>query len=184
PDPAPDRCSGSCRVAVVASGDQMNAMPTPTATKGSTSRQIGVVGAISTASQVRPTATTENPKPTTGVGWDRSTIRPAIGASTPPATAIGAISSAEPVGDNPHTACAKNIAGNTIAVTTKPMVATPTLASMKLRSAKICNGTSGWRLLADCQMTNIAITPAPPARVPQIHGAHRWVCASCSANTI
>ena len=73
---------------------------------GSTSRQIGVVGVISIDSQVSAIANTEKPKPITGRGCDRSTILPTNGASTPVAIAIGAVSSAERVGDSPHTACA------------------------------------------------------------------------------
>ena len=84
----------------------MNAMPTPIAVSGNTSRQIGVVGVISTDSQVSAIASTEKPKPMIGRGWDRSTILPTTGASTPVAIAIGAVSSAERVGDRPHTACA------------------------------------------------------------------------------
>ena len=41
-----------------------------------------------------------------GLGWDRSTIRPTIGASIPVATAIGAVGSAARVGVSPHTPCA------------------------------------------------------------------------------
>ena len=93
-------------MAVAASGDQMNAMPTPIAANGNTSRQIGVVGVISIDSHVNAIASTEKPNPITGRGWERSTIRPTNGASTPVATAIGAVSSAERVGESPHTACA------------------------------------------------------------------------------
>ncbi len=106
PEPAPARCGGRFRVAVAASGDQMNAMAAPIAVSGSTSRQIGVVGVISIDNQVSPIAISENPKPTTGRGWDRSTILPTSGANTPVAMAIGAVSSAARVGVNPHTACA------------------------------------------------------------------------------
>ncbi len=42
----------------------------------------------------------------TGRGWTRSTILPTNGASTPLVIAIGAVSRAERVGDNPHTAWA------------------------------------------------------------------------------
>ncbi len=90
-------------MAVAASGDQMNAMPIPIAVSGNTNRQIGVVGVISIDSQVSPIAMTENPKPTIGRGWARSTILPTSGASTPVATAIGAVSRAAPVGVSPHT---------------------------------------------------------------------------------
>ena len=76
------------------------------AVSGSTSRQIGVVGVISIDSQVSPIAITEKPNPTTGRGCARSTILPTNGASTPVATAIGAVSRAERVGDSPQTACA------------------------------------------------------------------------------
>ena len=67
---------------------------------------IGVVGVISMDSHVIAIASTENPKPITGRGCERSTIFPTNGASTPVAIAIGAVSSADRVGDNPHTACA------------------------------------------------------------------------------
>ena len=90
-------------MAVAASGDQMNAIPMPSAVSGSTSRQIGVVGVISMDSHVNPMAITEKPKPTTGRGWERSTMRPTSGASTPVATAMGAVSSAARVGVRPHT---------------------------------------------------------------------------------
>ena len=93
-------------MAVAASGDQMNAMPTPMAMNGSTSRQIGVVGVISIDSQVSAIATVEKPKPTIGRGCARSTSLPTNGASTPVATAIGAVSSAALVEDSPHTAWA------------------------------------------------------------------------------
>ena len=93
-------------MAVAASGDQMNAMPMPIAVSGSTRRQIGVVGVISMDSHVIAIASTEKPKPITGRGCDRSTILPTNGASTPVAIAIGAVSSADRVGDSPHTACA------------------------------------------------------------------------------
>ena len=55
-------------VAVAASGDQMNAIPTPMRMNGSSSRQIGVVGSSSTDSQVNPIATAEKPNPTMGRG--------------------------------------------------------------------------------------------------------------------
>ena len=93
-------------MAVAANGDQMNAMPTPISVSGTTSRQMGVVGVMSTASQVSPMASTENPNPITGRGCARSTILPTIGASTPVATAIGAVSSAARVGVRPQTAWA------------------------------------------------------------------------------
>ncbi len=73
---------------------------------GKTNCQIGAVGVIAIESQVSPIAKTEKPKPTTGRGWERSTILPTIGASRPLVIAIGAVSRAERVGDNPHTACA------------------------------------------------------------------------------
>ncbi len=91
---------------MAASGDQMNAMPTPIAVSGRTRRQIGVVGVISIDSHVSAIAITEKPNPTIGRGWERSTILPTNGASTPVATAIGAVSSAARVGDSPHTAWA------------------------------------------------------------------------------
>ncbi len=106
PEPAPARSPARLRVAVAASGDQMNAMPTPIRICGSTSRQIGVVGVISIDSQVRPMAMAEKPKPMTGIGWVRSTIRPTSGASTPLAIAVGAVSRADRIGDSPHTDCA------------------------------------------------------------------------------
>lgn len=90
-------------MAVVASGAQMNAMPTPIAVSGNTSRQIAVVGVISIDSQVNATASTEKPNPMIGRGWVLSTMRPTNGASTPLATAIGATSRAERVGVRPHT---------------------------------------------------------------------------------
>lgn len=93
-------------MAVAASGDQMNAIPTPIAANGSTSRQTGVSGVISIDSQVSAIASTEKPKPTTARGCARSTIFPTTGASTPVAIAIGAVSRAERVGDIPHTAWA------------------------------------------------------------------------------
>src|SRR6478736_2058283 len=68
PDPAPATSEARLRVAVAASGDQMNAMPTPTAVSGSTIRQIGVVGVISTDNHVNATAMRENPNPTIGRG--------------------------------------------------------------------------------------------------------------------
>src|ERR1700722_5625985 len=102
---APASCGGRLRVAVAVSGDHTNAIPTPTAVNGNTKRQIGVSGAISNDSHVKAIASTEKPKPSTGRGWYRSTILPTSGANTPLATAIGAISSAERVGDSPHTAC-------------------------------------------------------------------------------
>ena len=55
-------------MAVVASGAQMKAMPTPIAVSGNTSRQIAVVGVISIDSQVSATASTEKPNPTIGRG--------------------------------------------------------------------------------------------------------------------
>ena len=93
-------------MAVAASGDQMNAMPTPIRMSGNTRRQIGVTGVISTDNHVNAIATAENPNPTMGLGWVRSTSLPTKGANTPDAIAMGAINSAERVGDSPHTACA------------------------------------------------------------------------------
>ena len=93
-------------MAVAASGDQMNAMPIPTRVNGSNSRQIGVVGVISIDSHVKAIANAENPNPTIGRGCARSTSLPTNGANTPVDTAIGAVSSADRVGDNPQTACA------------------------------------------------------------------------------
>ena len=105
-EPAPARRGGRLRVAVAVSGDHTNAIPTPVAKNGNTSRQIGVVGDISKVSQVSAIASTEKPNPRTGRGWYLSTILPTNGANTPLAIAIGAISRAERVGDSPHTACA------------------------------------------------------------------------------
>jgi hypothetical protein len=106
PELAPARCGGRLRVAVAVSGDHTNAIETPITMNGNTSRQIGVPGAISIDSHVSPMASTEKPNPSTGTGWDRSMILPTNGASTPLAIAMGAISSAERVGDSPQTACA------------------------------------------------------------------------------
>ena len=103
---APARCGGRLRVAVAVSGDHTNAIPTPIAPNGKTSRQIGVPGDISNESHVNATASTEKPNPSTGRGWYLSTILPTNGESTPLAIAIGAISRAERVGDSPQTACA------------------------------------------------------------------------------
>ena len=94
------------RVAVAASGDQMNAIPTPVTMSGNTRRQVGVVGVSSTDNHVKAIASAENPNPTMGRGCARSTILPTNGASAPEAIAIGATSSAAPVGDSPRTACA------------------------------------------------------------------------------
>ena len=85
------------RVAVAASGEKMNAMPTPIAVSGNSSRQIGVGGVRSNDSQVSAMAAVEKPNPMTGVGWVRSTMRPTSGASAPEAIAIGAVSSADRV---------------------------------------------------------------------------------------
>ena len=106
PELAPANRGGRLRVAVAVIGAQMNAIATPSTKNGSTSCQIAVDGVITIESQVRPIASAEKPNPTTGRGWARSTILPTNGASTPLVIAIGAVSSAERVGDNPHTACA------------------------------------------------------------------------------
>src|SRR5262249_41751158 len=106
PELAPAKCGGRLRVAVAVSGDHTNAIPTPIAPNASTSRQIGVPGAISKESQVNPVASIEKPKPSTGSGVNLSMMMPTNGASTPLAIASGAISRAERVGDSPHTACA------------------------------------------------------------------------------
>src|ERR1700756_3632659 len=95
PDPAPASSGGRLRVAIAANGAQMNAMPTPIAANGSTSRQIGVTGVISNDNHVNEIASTAKPKPTTGRGWERSTMPPTTRASRPVATAVGAITSAE-----------------------------------------------------------------------------------------
>jgi hypothetical protein len=63
------------------------------------------------------------------------------------------------------------------------MVATPILDREKSRSRKMTNGISGSLRLTDCQITNAAMNPIPPARVPQIHDAQCCDCPSCSANT-
>src|SRR6185312_2525054 len=105
-EPAPANCPGRLRVAVAVSGDHTNAIPTPIAKNGNTSRQIGVVGNISKVSQVSAIASTAKPKPSTGRGWYLSTILPTDGANTPLAIAIGAINKAERVGESPQTACA------------------------------------------------------------------------------
>src|ERR1700744_996813 len=68
-EPAPARSGGRFLVAVAVSGDQTNALPTPTTKNGSTSRQIGVSGVISNDNQVNPIASMEKPKPSTGRGW-------------------------------------------------------------------------------------------------------------------
>ena len=63
-----------------------------------------MVGVISIDSHVSAIASTEKPNPTIGRGWvpvdDACRTN---GASTPLAIAIGAVSSAERVGDRPHT---------------------------------------------------------------------------------
>jgi hypothetical protein len=46
------------------------------------------------------------------------------------------------------------------------------------------NGISGSFALTDCQITNAAMNPMPPASVPQTHGAQSCDWPSCSANTI
>jgi len=51
-------------------------------------------------------ASAEKPNPSNGTGWVLSMIRPTTGASRPPMIATGAISSAERVGESPHTDCA------------------------------------------------------------------------------
>jgi hypothetical protein len=84
----------------------MNAMPTPIAHSGIVSRQIGVSGFISKESHNNPIASVENPNPMIGRGCERSTSRPTNGASTPMATAIGAVSNAARVGVSPYTDCA------------------------------------------------------------------------------
>jgi hypothetical protein len=74
----PDAAAGC---AVAARGDQMNAIPTPSAANGNTSRQIGVDGVISIESQVSAIASTEKPKPTTGAGGiGRRSGRPSVPA--------------------------------------------------------------------------------------------------------
>ena len=54
-------------------------------------------GVVETALISNLIASNENPNPMIGVGCRRSTMRPTNGASTPEATAIGAVSSAERV---------------------------------------------------------------------------------------
>src|SRR6476469_7816497 len=68
PDPAPATSEARLRVAVAASGDQMNAMPTPVAVRGNAIRQIGVVAVISTDNHVNEMASIEKPNPTIGRG--------------------------------------------------------------------------------------------------------------------
>src|SRR3954452_7219845 len=68
PDPAPATSDAKFRVAVAASGDQMNAMPTPVAVSGNAIRQIGVVAVISTDNHVNEMASIEKPNPTIGRG--------------------------------------------------------------------------------------------------------------------
>ena len=70
-------------------------------------------------------------------------MRPTSGASTPLAIAVGAVSSAERIGESPHTDWAKNISGRIIAVAANPIVATPRVARLKSRSAKMRSGISG-----------------------------------------
>jgi len=103
---APARCGGRLRVALAVSGDHTNAIATPMAVNGKTSRQIGVSGDIPNESHVSAIASTEKPKPSTDRGWYLSTILPTNGASTPLPIAIGAIRRAERVGDSPQTTCA------------------------------------------------------------------------------
>ena len=94
------------RLGQAVSGDPMNAIPTPKLLSGNANRQTGVVALIAIDSQVNEMDTSAKPNPMTGRGCERSTIRPTTGANTPVATAIGAVSSAERVGDNPHPVCA------------------------------------------------------------------------------
>jgi hypothetical protein len=77
---------------VAVSDDQTNSFPAPITPNGNSNCQMGVFGAISSASQVSPIADSEKPKPRTGPGWYLSIIMPARGASAPSAIAIGAIS--------------------------------------------------------------------------------------------
>ena len=64
---------------------------------------VAVLGVISNDNHSRATDSIVNPKPMIGRGCARSTIRPTRGASAPFATAIGAVSSAAPVGVSPQT---------------------------------------------------------------------------------
>src|ERR1700733_13536689 len=118
----------------------MNAIATPKTKNGRINSQIAADGVITIESQVRPIANAEKPKPTTDCGWARSTILPTNGASTPLVIAIGAVSSAEGVGDNPDTGCAQNISGKIIAVAANAMTAAATLDRLKSRSRNISSG--------------------------------------------
>ena len=155
------------------SGDQTNAIPTPITMNGNTSRQIGVVGVVSNESHVNAIASTEKPKPTTGCGWNLSTISPTIGASRPLTIAIGVSAEPRGLGDSPHTACAKNISGSTIPVAADPITAAPKLNRRKSRSRKMSSGISGSRVFIDCQQMNPARQPMPATSTAHIHDARR-----------
>ena len=58
-----------------------------------------------------------------------------------------------------------------MAVTAKPTVAMPMLATEKLRSRKSSRGTSGSLLVRDCCQRNRAITSTPPMIIAHTHGA-------------
>ena len=172
-------------MAVAASGDQMNAMPTPIAVSGNTSRQIGVVGVISIDSHVSAIASIEKPNPTIGRGWVRSTIWPTNGASTPEAIAIGAVSSADAGRRQAaHRLCVEHHrqdhrgdreADDRDADVGQAEVAVAEDRQRDQRLARVD------RLPVD-ERGHAA--PTPPTIIAQIHGAQSWDCPSCRPKTI
>src|SRR5699024_2598329 len=131
-------------VAEVDTGAHIAEFATPAATEGSKYTSGCMFGPdMSCEYHSSATSMALRPARATYFGFVRSTRRPTNGAATPEMIALGASSSAACAAFNPSTNCMKNISGNDIAVTEKPMSAMVRFASEKLRSRNSDSGTRG-----------------------------------------
>ena len=131
----------------------MPALPMPMRAEGRRNIQTGVSGRMSAAYQTSDPATSRRPGTSMRRGSMRSSRRPASGDSTPAATAMGTISSADSVGVRPRASWMKNMSGSAWPVTTKPTIAMPKFDREKLRSRKRLSGSSGSLFVTACCQT-------------------------------
>ena len=94
-EPAPAALMGRLRVAVEPSGAQMNADPMPSTAGGMRSQPNEMSGVSMSAHSTIASAPIARPGTATTRGWTRSVMRPAMGARTSVASAVGTVMSAD-----------------------------------------------------------------------------------------
>ena len=162
----------------------MPALPIPIIAAGMRNAQTGVSMFMSAAYTTRAPVTVSRPGTRRTRGSTRSSRRPANGESTPANTAVGTSSRAACVGESPRASWMKNISGSDMLVTVNPTMATPVLASAKLRSPNSPSGTRGSPRVSFCCQRNSPSTTTPAPIIPHTHGAQSYASPSCSPKTM